>query len=593
MQSRPLLLTADSRFWKTDTPAVLLGEWCLAGLREAPLPAYTVLPSPWDRHRDIDATGRYLDEFMEGGIRHLADGLNVAHGTDFDLRGWRILVGNWLLHAVHTLYDRYYLLKSAFSADPGLELCVPTVGKTDVWQTTSSFKNAQLYPDTSLILFARIATALGFPVWASPAIAPNPENSLFCPSRGVGLARRLAKLAKAAIRGSNSQTDTMFFATGASSSVLRAFDGRVASQDPDDWTPSPVVDVATERRKELFAAIPRGDEFQDMCSAVLPQLLPRSALEDFSLWRARANRLKSRRRFRSVVTAYGFGGNDLASHQLLDFRLQGSKLYGAQHGGGYGSFAYCPEELHETRCADLFLTWGWTTEEKQRPLPALPLVAPGRSHSRRQGDNPPTKIMLLGTDRPHLTHRIMSHPLSGQISRYFDFQKRFFEALDEETKKDFVLKPYVDDFSSAGSGWWKEKGVAVENRSLSAVVGDVKLAVVDHNATGYLELLARDIPTVVFWDPQLWELRQSVLPVFDALRSAGIFHTTPEAASAHANRVARKPLSWWDEPGTQAARIAFCRQLARASEDWQQQWQWLLSETGAPEQIRVAPKENK
>ena len=50
--------------------------------------------------------------------------MNAAHRIDFGERYWRILIGLWLFHFVHVVYDRWMHLREALRRYPGLETIV-------------------------------------------------------------------------------------------------------------------------------------------------------------------------------------------------------------------------------------------------------------------------------------------------------------------------------------------------------------------------------------------------------------------------------------------------------------------------------------
>jgi len=98
------------------------------------------------------------------------------------------------------------------------------------------------------------------------------------------------------------------------------------------------------------------------------------------------------------------------------------------------------------------------------------------------------------------------------------------------------------------------------------------LVICTYNATTYLEAFTANIPTVLFWNPEHWELRPSAKPYFDELRNVGILHYTPESATAKVNDISDDPISWWQQTKIQAAKNKFCFQFARTSNKWLKEW---------------------
>jgi putative transferase (TIGR04331 family) len=78
-----------------------------------------------------------------------------------------------------------------------------------------------------------------------------------------------------------------------------------------------------------------------------------------------------------------------------------------------------------------------------------------------------------------------------------------------------------------------------------------------------LESLGRNIPTIIFWNPEHWELRPSAVPYFDRLKQVGIFHETPESAAKKASEIWDDVEGWWNQPEIQQARRFFCDHFAR------------------------------
>jgi len=55
-----------------------------------------------------------------------------------------------------------------------------------------------------------------------------------------------------------------------------------------------------------------------------------------------------------------------------------------------------------------------------------------------------------------------------------------------------------------------------------------------------------DVPTVIFWNSNHWELRFSAIPFFEELKRIGVFHETPESAANHVAEVWNDINGWWE-----------------------------------------------
>ena len=53
------------------------------------------------------------------------------------------------------------------------------------------------------------------------------------------------------------------------------------------------------------------------------------------------------------------------------------------------------------------------------------------------------------------------------------------------------------------------------------------------------------VPTILVWDPTLWELRDSALDAFADLKAAGVFHPDPDSAAHHVSEIWMDTEDWW------------------------------------------------
>jgi putative transferase (TIGR04331 family) len=93
-----------------------------------------------------------------------------------------------------------------------------------------------------------------------------------------------------------------------------------------------------------------------------------------------------------------------------------------------------------------------------------------------------------------------------------------------------------------------------------------------YNATVFLETLAANFPTLVFFDPGKYEIRQEAVSFMDSLRKVGILHDTPESAARFLNKIGADISEWWKDETLQEIRKVFCQSYAHSAEDWIDIW---------------------
>jgi putative transferase (TIGR04331 family) len=170
--------------------------------------------------------------------------------------------------------------------------------------------------------------------------------------------------------------------------------------------------------------------------------------------------------------------------------------------------------------------------------------------------------------------------VAGQFARYLGDQVRFIRAVEKMVPVRVRLDPaefgwQVDQFlSDAGFGDVIERTTTPLMRRLSGC----RLAVSTYNATVFLETLACNFPTLVFFDPTLFEIRPDAAPMMDALRQAGVLHDSPESAASFVVSRGGMLQNWWQSRHIQSVRRAFCARYAHAAGDWADEWARKLRE---------------
>ena len=89
------------------------------------------------------------------------------------------------------------------------------------------------------------------------------------------------------------------------------------------------------------------------------------------------------------------------------------------------------------------------------------------------------------------------------------------------------------------------------------------MAISGWNSTTFLETLASNIPTIIFWDEKYFELRPSAIKDFDVLKKANIYFNNPINAANHINLIWDDIDFWWNNIETQNARNFFLNKYAK------------------------------
>lgn len=139
--------------------------------------------------------------------------------------------------------------------------------------------------------------------------------------------------------------------------------------------------------------------------------------------------------------------------------------------------------------------------------------------------------------------------VSSQYLDYFADQCVFVSALPSAIRSQLTVRLFHTDLGWDQVARWRDRFPDLrldEGRSnINDLIRQSRLYISTYNATTYLESFTMNVPTVMYWNPNYWELRDSAIPYFDELRRVGIFHETPQSAARHVTAIWDDVDAWW------------------------------------------------
>lgn len=567
MPNVAVALTAEEAFWDTGRELVFLGPWCLRhSRREAWEPlGGRLAPDPWDRPEARRAAYDRVQATCETLLPPLAAAFDGMHATALGERGWRILLWPWLVRYVAVMLDRSERLAAAREAFPGATFVGLAAQDFRTPGDTLGLIQALKTDRYNLQLMTAILTAMGAEVeerrgeWQpepAPAVARSP----------------LRKLLTATGSMAPLQARNTFLSRPGMLRLQAALGGRLAdSVAPLLRLPDAPLARSAER-DALVAGVEPGDDLVELVVRTLPGDVPRCFVEESGTVRRWADEWYARRA-RATWSANAWYFDEPFKLRAAERAAAGGLLLGMQHGGGYGCLEMHAGEAHERTISDRYYSWGWT---EPGTVPVVPM--PATKLIDRAAPSPPETaetILFVVTAEPRY---LIEFPLTPELSlAQIGLQQRFAASLGEELRGRLTVRLHYEDMGWDLAERWHEAWpeVALERADSSpfaASLGRSRLYVCDHLSTTFLESLAANHPTVLYWDPATYPLREPARPHFEALGSAGVLHASPEAAAAKVADVYDDVATWWRSAEVQHVRREFCRCYARTSdrpiEDW-------------------------
>lgn len=575
---RYLITTADERTWKLNEPVVFLGEWCrVYGRRHVWQKMDSIVAAPYGLSvNEKDADGQYARALEEKLLPRVREILNEYHNSQFDLRGWKVIIGHWLRRLIHVVLNRVRTLQACFSSH--VIAGTTTINRSFLSTVPMNSAEASGLFNNDIwnnILYARIMSILEMGVF--------PVYPLDCREvHQSPISRRELKrqsMTRRFLKGGLSLTSRL------AASLARRHDPVIVAsylrpkeeiklhlslrQAPQLWrTPSisAACETDTSLRCRLGAAMlaeAPTDEIHSVLAQLLFELIPRSYLEGFDHLKEASDSMKWPRNPEFIFTSNRFDTDDVFKQWTAQKISEGVPYIVGQHGNNYGTFRYAYPTVEE-ETADRFFTWGWS-KESARYCPAFVFKTVGSNlqHSKKGG------LLLVEVSMPH---RRSTWDDEFEFHKYFEEQQAFVRELDEDVQANTTIKlhSWYVHFRWNELDRWRDAGTSAKvdyyTLNIDSLIARSRLLIYSYDSTGILENLQRNIPTLAFWQNGLDHVVEEEKPYYELLVSAGIVHLSPESAADKVNKIWRNVEAWWSSKTIQLARQAFCNRYARDSE---------------------------
>ena len=568
---RFLITTALEETWRNGEPVLFLGEWCRLYSRKDRWSSMDaeVAPYHWDDRVKLQADYRYLQDFQERLLQDLTAQLNQIHGVDRSLRYWRILIGPWLGYFIQMLFDRWTSIQQAADQHE-LSGTVVLTGREEtlVPNDMTDFTRLIFEDEWNHHIYAVILQGFtGVPCVKLARSGGEGRAVLVANWKREMKITLAAWYARAASTLTRNQ-DAFFLATCLPWLEEIRLHWRLG-QVPMLWrSVAPVQATVNVSRRKWVVGGENRSEFEACARALIPQQIPAVYLEGFVQMLGRTASLPWPKRPKVIWTGVAENYDDIFKMWAADKVERGSPLVIGQHGGSYGMLRWSFPEDHEIAICDRYLSWGWSDPGKPKVKPVGQLKAKkplGVRHAEQPG------ALMVACTLPRWSFYMYSVFVAHQYRNYFEDQCSFVAALPGRIREQLTVRLFHQDL-----GWdqvlrWRDRFPNQrldEGRSdMNALIRRSRLYISTYNGTTYLESLTMNVPTVIYWPPKHWELRDSAIPYFEDLKRVGIFHETPESAARHVAAVWDDVDAWWSSPAVQEVLVRFKTRYCHLPDD--------------------------
>lgn len=570
MVSRYLVTTAIEETWP-DAPVLFLGEWCRLYSRKGYWAKmdFELLPYHWDDREKLYRDYLYLRDFYERMLPVIGGKLNEIHGVDHSTRYWRILIGPWLGYFLQMLFDRWTSIQQAVAS---YEISGSTIldfpEEAMIPQSMSGFRDCFLSDEWNHHIYAIILREIGKIGIEVKSVAASFPSSKIRLSHKTLLKQRLktqlVSVCSRVLSCLGGDEDAVFIATYLPYLRQWHLDWKFR-QIPQvrRFVPIPPATIDLQKRDWLVELESESD-FERFASQILARQIPAAYLEGYASLVRQAGSNCWPKRPKLIWTSNSENSDDHFKAYTAEKIEQGVPLVIGQHGGHYGVGLWSFTEDHHLAIADRYFSWGWTESQHSniRPMGQLIHKQPLRGdHGKKE------RLLLVTAALPRYSYHMYSVLVARQWLDYLEDQFTFCQALPPELRKALKVRLFPSDYGWEQKKRWKDRlpsvTLADRQRPMDELIRECRLYVATYNATTYLESFAMNVPTVIFWNPAQWELRDSARPYFDILKQVGVLHETPESAARHIAKVWDRVEDWWASESVTMAVQQICRRYCK------------------------------
>lgn len=566
MVDRTLITTADIRTWPEDKkePVLFLGEWCRRhSLRERweGMDA-KVAPYHWDNREQLHSDYKYLSNVYEDILSELSKDLNKLHGKQYSQRYWRIFIGPWLGCFVQVVFDRWVMLDYVFNnykihklytSSELSEQNVPIDMRQFTDMMVSDLWNEAIYKQISEIIKPDILCKKdnGFSfeeVSRNSKKQPVLRNYLY---KFINFLSRL-----------RCKKDKYFFIATYLPFFSEMYLNIKLGQFPRYWKSADIqkTKINNSKRYSLAKNINSdSDSFKSILRVLIPRQIPSAYVESYEILNDELKRLNWPLAPEVIFTSNSFYSDDLFKYWAASKCENGSKLIIGQHGGLFNMTKFSFLEEHQHQVSDAWFSW-----EAKINSPGSK-VSIGMFHHSINGKVRHDKkggAILVELKIPRYSFHLNAVPVSSQWLSYFNDQTVFVRSLPYDIQSKLTVRLFCKDYGWDQLQRWTEEfpNISIDKGSekFRKVVSKSRIFIGTYNATTYLEVFNWNIPTILFWNKNHWELEKDAEVQFKELELVGVFHNSPESAAIHLANIWNDVDNWWYSDSVQMAVKGFC-----------------------------------
>ena len=532
-----------------------------------------VLNYHWDNRKKLKDDFNYLNKVYEEGLIHITSELNSYHETDNSIAYWRIIVGPWFSFYIHSLFDKWEMLKKAFEKNQIYFTAIESESKRFIapkdYSDFLSFINTDIW---NFKICSRILKSIYIQKIKPIQI---PKQSFLKEKKKFSIfsffKKKVNSIFELILKLISSKNKKIFI-------LLRKLPfSRLARlnfyfhQIPQRYlntfylkTENLNQDIVFRQKQIKFKS---KNDFEKHLYENIFLDIPASYLENFYQIKTFVKAKKINPEI--IITDVEHYGNDVFKVWLANQKNMEKTIVSVNHGGSIPLLFNFPDQ-HDEIISDRLITFYKSKNIKQVQLP--PYFVKKGSYYKNRGKY----CSIIGFEHNRYAYKAASMPISNRTMDVFNFTLKFSESLNKEIFDFISIRPYTLDL-----GWNTKKRYEdffgrpkiSSDESFNSFIKNAKIIVCSYPQTTFSQAMASNKPTILIYDPEYNEYPAEAEEVIDKLKSAKIIFNDPYKAASHVNLNWNNIEEWWLSDGVVSAKNYFYKIALKVNANWDTEWE--------------------
>ena len=545
-------------YYNTKKPW-LIGRWLLPATDpEIISNHFNLVAYHWDNRIKFESDISMIKSHITNLKKYLYPILNNLHRLNHSTRYWDVLIGEWIYLYTQVLFDRWNVVESVFETIKNPCLVNDAHKKNYIPFDTKCFQNSATSDHN---WNANLLLDISYDYSKQYKMNKNTHGKVcysFIPSRiKTNLARRLLLIfSKIYTFIIPERLGIIVQAPYLSkiNSIILCFKlkGLMYLESRERYIPHFSESVISVR--ENLATLMEVGEFNDPFFRFLMKsvvdYLPAIYLEDYAEHKKYAEEKYFNFFPRIVVTANSHYSDEVWKSWAASATQSGTKIILLQHGGHYGHSRFSLMQDYEIDICDKFLTWGWIipTSNKVKVAPSNKLI--GLNIERKSKDT----CLVVTYENSCYSSWLASTPVGPQVVNSKEMTIDFLNTIKDPVRPLVRVRIYPIDYGLDQKNTFESKfpqlSFSPSDCDFRSDLRDVRVVIFNYFSTSFIEAVKAGIPSVVFINPDYYEVKDSYTSLFLSLVDIGVLHHSSKSCAQFVEQIWDSVDAWWSNPVT-------------------------------------------